>query len=65
MKLQERIDVTEDGHEFDGDDKTIRFWGDFPMEKKILQTYTMPIYNHFQLELRKITSYNVRGIGVT
>ncbi|KAK1678193.1 hypothetical protein QYE76_039041 [Lolium multiflorum] len=39
MKLQERIDVTEDAHEFDGDEKT--------------------------LELRKITSYNVRDIGVT
>ncbi|XP_051202161.2 protein FAR1-RELATED SEQUENCE 5-like [Lolium perenne] len=65
MKLQERIDVTEDAHEFDGDEKTVRLWGDFPMEKQILQTYTMPIYNRFQLELRKITSYNVRDIGVT
>ncbi|KAK1686794.1 hypothetical protein QYE76_047642 [Lolium multiflorum] len=65
MKLQEIIDVTEDAHEFDGDEKTVRLWGDFPMEKQILQTYTMPIYNRFQLELRKITSYNVRDIGVT
>jgi hypothetical protein len=65
MKLQERIDVTEDAHEFDGDEKTVRLWGDFPMEKQILQTYTMPIYHRFQLELRKITSYNVRDIGVT
>ncbi|KAM0828982.1 hypothetical protein ACQ4PT_067178 [Festuca glaucescens] len=65
MKLQERINVTEDGHEFDGDDKIVRLWGDFPMEKQILLTYTMPIYNRFQLELRKITSYNVRDIGVT
>nr|XP_051196586.1 protein FAR1-RELATED SEQUENCE 5-like [Lolium perenne] len=65
MKLQERIDVTEDAHEFDGDEKTVRLWGDFPMEKQILQTYTMPIYHRFQLELRKITSHNVRDIGVT
>ncbi|KAM0903430.1 hypothetical protein ACQ4PT_018652 [Festuca glaucescens] len=65
MKLQERIDVVEDGHEFDGDDKTVRLWCDYPMEKLILQTYTLPIYNRFQLELRKITSYNVRDIGVT
>ncbi|KAK1608726.1 hypothetical protein QYE76_032399 [Lolium multiflorum] len=64
MKLQEIIDVTEDAHEFDGDEKTVRLWGDFPMEKQILQTYTMPIYNRFQLELHKITSYNVRDIGV-
>ncbi|KAM0830253.1 hypothetical protein ACQ4PT_066323 [Festuca glaucescens] len=65
MKLQERIDVVEDGHEFNGDDKIVRLWGDYPMEKQILLTYTMPINNHFQLGLRKITSYNVRDIGVT
>jgi hypothetical protein len=36
MKLQEQIDVVEDAHEFVGDDKTIRLWSDYPMEKQIL-----------------------------
>jgi hypothetical protein len=63
MKLQEKIDSAEDGHDFMGMDKVVRLWGDFPMEDQILQTYTLPIYNIFQLELRKITSYNARDCG--
>jgi hypothetical protein len=63
MKLQEQIEVVEDAHEFVGEDKTVRLWSNFPMEKQILQTYTIPIYNRFQLELWKITSYNARDCG--
>ncbi|KAM0870715.1 hypothetical protein ACQ4PT_039848 [Festuca glaucescens] len=59
MKLQEKIDCTEDHNEFEGDDKTLRVWGDFPMEEQMLKTYTIPIFRKFQEELRKITSYNV------
>ena len=65
MKLQERIEMAEDENEFVGEDKTVRLWCDFPMEKQILKTYTLPIYHRFQLELRKITSYNVRELGTT
>ncbi|KAM0860125.1 hypothetical protein ACQ4PT_046774 [Festuca glaucescens] len=63
MKLQEQIDVCEDGHAFDGDDKVVRLWGDFPMEKQIFDTYTLPLYNRYQIEMRKITSYNCRDLG--
>jgi hypothetical protein len=63
MKLQEQIEVVEDAHEFVGDDKTVRVWSDYPMEKQILETYTHPIYNWFQVELQKITSYNARDCG--
>ncbi|CAM0882048.1 unnamed protein product [Alopecurus aequalis] len=64
MKLQEKIEVAEDGHEFVGEDRTIRVWSDYPMEEQILQTYTLPIYRKFQVELRKITSYNIREVNV-
>ncbi|KAK1677958.1 hypothetical protein QYE76_038806 [Lolium multiflorum] len=63
MKLQEQIDVAEDGNEFIDEDKTVRLWGDFPMEKQMLKIYTLPIYNRFQLELRKLTSYNAHDCG--
>ena len=33
------------------------------MEQQILETYTLPIYQKFQVELRKITSYNARDCG--
>lgn len=33
------------------------------MEDQNFQTYMLPIYNIFQLELRKITSYNARDGG--
>jgi hypothetical protein len=36
MKLQEKIDSAEDGHDFMGMDKVVRLWGDFPMEDQIL-----------------------------
>ena len=63
MKLQERIEIAEDAHEFIGEERTVRVWSDFPMEKQMLETYTLPIYNRFQVELRKITSYNARDCG--
>lgn len=63
MKLQEQIDVNEDAHTFDGEDKIVRLWGDFPMEKQILETYTLPLYNRYQLEMKKITAYNCRDCG--
>ena len=63
MKIQEKIEVAEDAHEFVGEDRTVRVWSDFPMEQQILETYTLPIYQKFQLELRKITSYNARDCG--
>uniref|UniRef100_A0ACD5WU52 Uncharacterized protein n=1 Tax=Avena sativa TaxID=4498 RepID=A0ACD5WU52_AVESA len=63
MKIQEKIDVAEDSYEFEGDDKTFKVWGDFPMEAQMLRTYTLPIFRKFQLEMRKITSYNVRLIA--
>ncbi|KAM0871608.1 hypothetical protein ACQ4PT_039272 [Festuca glaucescens] len=47
MKLQEKIDCTEDHNEFEGDDKTLRVWGDFPMEEQMLKTYTIPIFRKF------------------
>ncbi|CAM0943850.1 unnamed protein product [Alopecurus aequalis] len=63
MKFQERIEIYEQGNEFDDEEKTMRVWGDFPMEKQLRDTYTLPIYTRFQLELRKITSYNARDRG--
>jgi hypothetical protein len=51
MKLQERIEMAEDAHEFTREDKTIRVWSNCPMEKHALHTYTLPIYQCFQLEL--------------
>ncbi|KAM0872889.1 hypothetical protein ACQ4PT_038438 [Festuca glaucescens] len=59
MKLQEKIDCTEDHNEFEGEDKTLRLWGDYPMEEQMLQTYTLTIFKKIQEELRKITCYNV------
>jgi hypothetical protein len=59
MKLQEKNDVVEDSCEFGDEDKTLRVWSDYPLEKKALQVYTRPIYLHFKAELRKVTSYNV------
>jgi hypothetical protein len=35
MKLQEDIEIHEDAHEFAGEDKIVRLWSDFPMEKHI------------------------------
>lgn len=63
MKLQEQIDVCDDRHEFVGEEKVVRLWGDYPMEHQILETYTLPLYNCYQLEMRKITSYNCRDCG--
>ncbi|CAM0883369.1 unnamed protein product [Alopecurus aequalis] len=63
MKLQEKIDVAEDANEYEDDDKVLRVWSDYPMEEQMRQTYTLPIYRKFQVELRKITSYNIREIG--
>ncbi|KAM0824299.1 hypothetical protein ACQ4PT_070290 [Festuca glaucescens] len=63
IDLLHEIDVCEDAHDFDGDDKVVRLWGDFPMEKQILDTYTLPLYNRYQIEMRKITSYNCRDLG--
>ena len=63
MKLQEKIDMAEDSNEFVGQDRIVRLWSDYPMEKQILETYTLPIYDKFQIELRKITSYNIRDHG--
>ena len=63
MKLQEKIDSAEDSTEFVGIDRTVRLWSDFPMEKQILQTFTLEMYDKFQKELRKITSYNLRDHG--
>jgi hypothetical protein len=37
MKLQEDIEIHEDVHEFAGEDKIVRLWSDFPMEKQIFQ----------------------------
>jgi hypothetical protein len=37
MKLQEDIEIHEDAHEFVGEDKIVRLWSDFPMEKQIFQ----------------------------
>jgi hypothetical protein len=33
MKLQEYIDMHEDAHEFAREDKIVRLWSEFPMEK--------------------------------
>ncbi|XP_051196839.2 protein FAR1-RELATED SEQUENCE 5-like [Lolium perenne] len=63
MKLQEKIDVAEDAVEFKDEDKTLRVWGDFPVEEQALQVYTRPIYLRFRAELRKVTSYNVHHVG--
>ena len=63
MKLQEKIDSSEDSTEFVGIDRTVRLWCDFPMENQILETYTLEIYDKFQKELRKITSYNLCDHG--
>ncbi|XP_051229485.1 protein FAR1-RELATED SEQUENCE 2-like [Lolium perenne] len=63
MKLQEKIDVAEDAVEFKDEDKTLRAWGDFPVEEQALQVYTRPIYLRFRAELRKVTSYNVHHVG--
>ncbi|XP_051197455.1 uncharacterized protein [Lolium perenne] len=64
MKLQERIDVTEDGHEFYGDDKTVRLWGDFLWRSRSFRHTPCPSTTAFSLSFA-ITSYNVRDIGVT
>ncbi|CAM0909987.1 unnamed protein product [Alopecurus aequalis] len=63
MKLQEKIDVAEDANEFVEEDKTMRVWSDYPMEQQILETYTLPIYRTFQIELRKNISYNICDHG--
>jgi hypothetical protein len=63
MKLQERIEVAEDANEFIDEDRTVGVRSEYPMERQALKTYTLPIYHHFQLELRKNTSYNARDYG--
>ena len=63
MKLQEKIDVVEESNEFVEEDRSVRLWSDYPMEQQIKETYTLPIYRKFQLELRKNTSYNLRDHG--
>jgi hypothetical protein len=60
MKLHERIEIAQDAHEFVGEEKTVQVWSDYRMEKHALKTYTLSIYHRFQLQLRKITSYNAR-----
>lgn len=62
MKLQEKIDVTEDSNEFQMEDKVLRVWGDYPLEKQALNVYIHPIYLRFRGELRKVTSYNVNHV---
>ena len=52
--------MADDSNKFVGIDRTVRLWSNFPMEKQILKTYTLDIYDEFQKELRKITSYNLR-----
>jgi hypothetical protein len=63
MKLQEKIEVAEDSNEFQMEDKVLRMWGDYPMEKQALEVYTWPIYLRFRAKLRKLTSYNVNNLG--
>jgi hypothetical protein len=60
MKLREDIAMHEDAHEFAREDKIVRLWSEFPMEKQMMETYALPIYNRFQVVLQKITSYNAR-----
>ncbi|XP_024317231.1 uncharacterized protein LOC112271698 [Brachypodium distachyon] len=43
-KLQESIEVAEDEQEFEGEDKILRPWSDYPMEEQALAVYTRPIY---------------------
>jgi hypothetical protein len=62
MKLQEKIDVAEDSNEFVMEDKVLRVWSDYPLEKQALAVYTCPIYLRFRAELRKTTSYNVNQL---
>nr|XP_051196017.1 protein FAR1-RELATED SEQUENCE 5-like [Lolium perenne] len=62
LKLQEKIDVSEDSVEFKDEDKTVRVWGDFPLEEQALNVYTRPIYLRFHAEIRKVTSYNVQQL---
>jgi hypothetical protein len=62
LKLQEKIDVSEDSVEFKDEDKTVRVWGDFPLEEQALNVYTRPIYLRFRAEIRKVTSYNVQQL---
>nr|XP_051205120.1 protein FAR1-RELATED SEQUENCE 5-like [Lolium perenne] len=63
LKLQEKIDVAEDSVEFKDEDKTVRVWGDYPLEEQALTVYTLPMYLRFRAELRKVTSYNVQQTG--
>ena len=63
LKIQERIEIVEDSNEFQGEDKTLRSWSDFPMEEQIKTTYTLPIYRRFQTEMRKFTSYNIMQLS--
>lgn len=62
MKLQEKIDVAEDANEYQTEDKVLRVWGDYPLEKQALEVYTRPIYLRFRAELRKVTSYNANHV---
>jgi hypothetical protein len=43
MKLQEDIDMHEDAHEFAREDKIVRLWSEFTMEKQMMETYTLPL----------------------
>jgi hypothetical protein len=62
LKLQEKIDVAEDSLEFQDEDKIVRAWSDYPLEKQAMEVYTRPIYLRFRAELRKVTSYNVNQV---
>jgi hypothetical protein len=51
MKLREDIAMHEDAHEFAREDKIVRLWSEFPMEKQMMETYALPLYNRFQVAL--------------
>jgi hypothetical protein len=38
LKLQEKIDVAEDSLEFQDEDKIVRAWSDYPLEKQAMDT---------------------------
>nr|XP_051201596.1 protein FAR1-RELATED SEQUENCE 5-like [Lolium perenne] len=58
MKLQEKIDVAEDAVEFKDEDKTLRAWGDFPVEEQALRVHV----GHGTYDVSPIKKY-VYGYG--
>uniref|UniRef100_A0A0E0LY81 SWIM-type domain-containing protein n=1 Tax=Oryza punctata TaxID=4537 RepID=A0A0E0LY81_ORYPU len=58
-KIQEKITVATDQNEFEAEETIPSIWGNYPMETKVLEIYTRPIFNRFQKELIASTSYKL------